>query len=107
MLHGFPTIEDQMEDLFNHPFYTFFQYLKLLRFLHIGDVKGSFEHVKDILSEIFIVHRYMFENLLTWNMAGFQLILSMHIFACGWVKIYTTKKHLGWVSVTMQDDSLA
>lgn len=92
MVHGFPTGEEHMENLINDQLYAILLYLKFLRFLHIGDVKASFEHLKDILAENFIIHRYIFENLLKWNMAGFQLLLSMHLFACGWVKIYTMKK---------------
>lgn len=70
-------------------------YLKLLRFLHIATATAIFKRLMDTLGDIFFMQRYKFENILSWTLASVKLILSIHIFTCGWIKIATNKAYNG------------
>ena len=69
--------------------------MKILRFLHISRITASLINLKNIIADIFFLHTYIFDNLLSWTLAGFKLILTIHLFACGWIsfEIYLAKDH--------------
>lgn len=66
-------------------------WLKLTRLLHLRRVSESLIRCKNIVAEIFILHTYMFDNILSWVLAGFKLLLTIHFFACGWIGLFTYK----------------
>ena len=35
--------------------------------------------------------KYMFDNILSWTLAGTKLFITMHIFACLWIKLHFIK----------------
>lgn len=82
--------------------FTLFMGLKLLRFARIKQVTLSLVRVKDILADIFYLHRYLFDNLLSWVLAALKLVLSIHVFACIWVLI--ASKEGGILEVTGESD---
>ena len=92
-----------MEDLSHNPVFEILMYLKILRLFHIREVKESFVRVKEILSEIFILHRYMFDNLLQWTIAGTELLLSIHLSACGWIFVQQWKAKNDYKSAIFEE----
>ena len=86
----------------HHVLFNIFMTLKLLRFLRIKNVTDALVRLKNIMADIFYLHRYAFDNLLRWVLAAFKLFLSMHIFACIWHII--ASKEGGVLDVSGVDD---
>lgn len=88
MFTGFLNSQEDIDRLAEESiFYNAFMIMKLLRFARIKQVTLSLVRVKNILSDIFYMHRYLFDNLLSWVLAALKLVLSVHIFACIWIII--------------------
>ena len=71
--------------------YRIFMWLKLLRYLQIGNISMAIWRIIDYLSDIFFLHKIMFENLYTWISAISKLVLIMHVFSCIWLGIHEYK----------------
>lgn len=91
MAHGYPTDVSTMSTLSREKWYMIFMTFKFFRLFHINEVTSSLKRVKDMLSDIFFMHKYMFDNILSWTLAGTKFFISMHLFACGWIKIQHIK----------------
>ena len=100
--NGFPEDVDYMESEPTIIFRICFG-LKNLRFLYVGRVTGMLRNLKNILGEIFVTKRFMFENILGWLLAACYLIFSIHLFACGWVICYHEKAKYGLTTVTFNE----
>ena len=61
--------------------------------------------LKNILGEIFVTKRFMFDNILGWLLAAWSLISSIHLFACGWIICYHEKTKSGKTTVTFNETS--
>ena len=88
-VYGFPHVYDG--ELTNRTWYLLFMHLKFFRFFHLDEVTDALTRVKEILAQIFYLHRYMFENLLSWTLAATKLLICINLFACGWIKIQKVK----------------
>ena len=83
IFNGFPGGEEKVRELAaDNDFFKIFMCLKLLRFAHVNKVIQSLIMMKDILADIFYLHRYEFDNLLQWTLAAIKFILSVHLFGC-------------------------
>ena len=83
IFNGFPGGEEKVRELVaDNDLFKIFMVLKLLRFAHVNKVIQSLIMMKDILADIFYLHRYELENLLQWTLAAIKFILSVHLFGC-------------------------
>ena len=80
-----------LSHLFDDNIYVAFMSLKILRLAHFDEVSDAFTRLFDRLGDIFYLHRYMFNNLLSWFLTCLKFVLSVHYFACGWVIITLIK----------------
>ena len=85
---GWPLSEDDMEKLTNNGIYRILMILKLLRYFQTGNVSVAIARVFAYLSEIFYLHKILFENLYSWVKSVTKLTLIMHIFGCFWLFIH-------------------
>lgn len=99
-LYGFPDLE---QGDFSKA-YLVFMGLKFFRLFHLDEVWQSFARVKEILAEIFYLHRYMFENLLSWTLAATKLLLCINANACGWILIKKIKDRNGSISIDFEEE---
>ena len=104
---GFPTDESTMEDLAdNDILFNILMNLKLLRFVRIKQVTQSLVKLVNIIADIFYMKRVLFNNLMRWMLAALKLILSIHVFACGWTCIAKIKESSGGPGVEFEYDTI-
>ena len=83
IFNGLEGGEEKVRELVaDNDLFKIFMVLKLLRFAHVNKVIQSLIMMKDILADIFYLHRYELENLLQWTLAAIKFILSVHLFGC-------------------------
>ena len=81
--------------------------LRFLRLAHFDEVQETIRRIFiDILAEIFIMQRYMLENLHSWFITGLKFFFFTHYLACGWVTVELAKelagvRHLEFVEKTV------
>ena len=80
--------------------------LKILRLAHFDEVQDAFKRLFNKLGDIFILKRYMFNNLLSWFLTSLNFVISVHYFACGWVIIERIKDLNGVKRLDFVEESL-
>ena len=85
---GFPT-----EDFSN--WFKLYMALKTLRLFQVKRVTDTLKRLMEMLSDIFFLKRYMFNNVLSWIMASFKFLLTIHYFACLWIYVTSFKEEQG------------
>ena len=65
--------------------------LNFLRIFHIDEVIDVLRRIINTLSNLFYMYRYFFVNFLSWTLAAFKFLGTVHYFACAWIMIKNMK----------------
>lgn len=95
--NGLPSSEEEVEKAAETRLFVVVMALKSLRLLHSTEVSDALKRIMNLFSDIFYMHKYMFENILRWILAGTKFLLAVHYFACGWILIHHYKGQAGSV----------
>ena len=104
IVNGLPDTEDKISTAVTERKFNVVMALKTLRILHAREVTDTLRRIMSMLSEVFYMRRYFFENLGSWILAAAKFLMAIHYFACGWILIHEWKKLNGLVYVQFQEE---